>query len=107
MDQTNGETRLEIGGFPPSFLSLAAASRRWMEDPNKPCKPYITVARSNFKEKRSSEQQIEESWEVSIRFLSQLFSSPPHTHVVIGFRPTNTPDGSYWACMQLHKGTEG
>lgn len=80
MDQTNGETRLEIGGFPPSFLSLAAASRRWMEDPNKPCKPYITVARSNFKEKRSSEQQIEESWEVSIRFFLSSFPLLP-THM--------------------------
>lgn len=77
MDQTNGETRLEIGGFPPSFLSLAAASRRWMEDPNKPCRPYITVARSNFKEKRSSEQQIEESWEVSIRFFLSSFPLLP------------------------------
>lgn len=80
MDQTNGETRLEIGGFLPSFLSLAAASRRWMEDPNKPCKPYITVARSNFKEKRSSEQQIEESWEVSIRFFLSSFPLLP-THM--------------------------
>lgn len=80
MDQTNGETRLEIGGFPPSFLSLAAASRRWMEDPNKPCKPYITVARSNFKEKRSLEQQIEESWEVSIRFFLSSFPLLP-THM--------------------------
>lgn len=80
MDQTNGEKCLEIGGFPPSFLSLAAASRRWMEDPNKPCRPYITVARSNFKEKRSSEQQIEESWEVSIRFFLSSFPLLP-THM--------------------------
>lgn len=81
MDQINRERRLEIGGFPPSFLSLTVASRRWIEDPNKPCRPYITAARSNFKEKRSLEQQIEDSWEVSIWFLSQLFSSPPHTHM--------------------------
>lgn len=70
-------------GVPPLLsLPLTVAFWRWIEDPNKPCEPYITVARSNFKRKSSVEQQIEESWEVSIHFFFQLFfSSPLHTHL--------------------------
>lgn len=93
MDQANGKIHSGISGFPPPLsLLLTVAFWRWILDPNKPCKPYSTVARSNFERKEISGADRRKLGGFNT-FPFQLSSlSPPFTPGLVWCVPTNAPD---------------